>query len=68
MTTTEPEAASAFPERSGDVVMDDDYGVIQVVMMPGIQAPFRAWLASRGLHLFPIPVEGDLPTYGIGVG
>lgn len=66
--TTEPEAASAFPERTGNVAMDDGYGEIQVVMTPGIQAPFREWLSSRGLYLFPIPVGDDLPTYGIGVG
>lgn len=53
---------------AADVIMDDNYGEIQVVMTPGIQEPFREWLASRGLHLFPIPVEDDLPTYGIGIG
>jgi hypothetical protein len=41
---------------------------IQVVMTPAIQGPFREWLRSRGLHLFQIPVEDDLPTYGIGIG
>ena len=45
--------------------MDDNYGVIQVVVPPPIQAPLREWLASRGLHLYPIPVEDDLPTYGV---
>jgi hypothetical protein len=42
---------------------------IQVVMTAGIQPAFKAWLASRGLYLFPIPVEDDdLPTFGIGIG
>lgn len=45
----------------------NDYGEIQVVMTPGIQGHFREWLAARGLYLFPIPVEDDLPTYGIGI-
>ena len=40
--------------------------VIQVVMPPAIQGPFREWLRSRGLSLYPIPVEDDLPTFGIG--
>lgn len=62
MPAQSPEGAAS------DVVMDDSYGEIQVVMMTAIQGPFREWLASRGLYLFPIPVEDDLPTYGIGVG
>lgn len=41
--------------------------VIQVIMTAGIQEAFKAWLVSRGLYLFPIPVEDDLPTFGIGV-
>ena len=45
----------------------DDHGIIQVVMSPAIQAPFREWLRSRGLDLFPIPVEDDLPTFSIGI-
>jgi hypothetical protein len=28
---------------------------------------FVAWMASTGLETFPIPVDDDLPTYGIGV-
>jgi hypothetical protein len=55
-------------ESQPDVIMDDNYGMIQVVMPPGIQGAFRDWLASRGLYLFQLPVEDDLPTYGIGVG
>jgi hypothetical protein len=51
-------------EVSG-VVMDDDYGMEQVVVPPALQGPLREWLASRGLELFAIPVEDDLPTYGI---
>jgi hypothetical protein len=58
---------STVPDEP-DIVMGDDYGAIQVVMPPAIQEPFREWLASRGLNLFPIPVEDDLPTYGIGIG
>ena len=38
---------------------------IQVVVPTEIQDSLRQWLASRGLVLFPIPVEDDLPTYGI---
>jgi hypothetical protein len=42
--------------------------LIQVVMIPEIQGPFREWLTSRGLYLYPIPVEGDnLPVFGIGI-
>lgn len=43
--------------------------IIQVVMPEAIQGPFNRWLAARGLHLFPMPieVEDDLPTYGIGI-
>ena len=47
--------------------MDDDYGVIQVVVPPAVQVALREWLASRGLNLYKIPVEDDLPTYGIGM-
>lgn len=46
--------------------MDDTGGMIQVVVPPHLQLQFRQWLESRGLNLFPIPVEDDLPTYGIG--
>jgi len=42
---------------------------IQVVMTPGIQKAFRAWLGIRGLYLFPIPTEDErLPAFGIGIG
>ena len=54
--------------ESATVIMDDDYGMIQVVVTPAVQEPLREWLASRGLYLYQIPVEDDLPTYGIGVG
>jgi len=40
-----------------------DPGVIQVMRTPEVEGPFREWLASRGLRLFPIPVEDDLPTF-----
>lgn len=40
---------------------------IQVVVPAPLQGPLREWLASRGLYLFPIPVEDDLPTFGIGI-
>jgi hypothetical protein len=48
------------------MVMDDSYGVTQVIVPPSIQEPLREWLASRGLNLYQIPVEDDLPTYGVG--
>lgn len=41
--------------------------VIQVVIIGALQGPFSEWLASRGLYLFRIPVEDDLPTFGIDV-
>ncbi len=37
----------------------------QVVMPGDMKQPLINWLAARGLGLFPIPVEDDLPTYGI---
>lgn len=46
------------------VTLHDD---IQVVVPGPLQSALRAWLESRGLYLFPIPVEDDLPTFGIGV-
>ena len=52
---------------SAEVVMDDNYGMIQVVVPPAVQAALREWLASKGLILFRIPGEGDLPTYGVAV-
>jgi hypothetical protein len=48
-----------------DVIMDDNYGMEQVVVPPDMQGPLREWLASCGLRLFRIPVEDDLPTFGI---
>ena len=59
------------PATTGRVILrrEQEDGVIQVVMTSGIQETFRQWLASRGRHLFPIPVsDDDLPTYGIGIG
>jgi hypothetical protein len=47
--------------------VSDETDVIQVVMTPATQGPFREWLASRGLFLYSIPVVDDLPTYGVGV-
>ncbi len=46
---------------------DDSSGLIQVVVPPVVQEPLREWLASRGLTLFRIPVEDELPVYGIGL-
>jgi hypothetical protein len=43
-----------------------DQDMIQVIVPPSIQQALREWLSSRGLNLYPIPVEDDLPTYGIG--
>ena len=55
---------------SAEVVMDDNYGMIQVVVPPAVQAALREWLASKGPILFRIPAEAkgdDLPTYGVAV-
>ena len=41
--------------------------VIQIVVSAAYRQQLEEWLVSRGLCLFPIPVEGDLPTYGISV-
>ncbi len=41
--------------------------VIQVVITEAMQGPLSEWLASRGQYLYPIPVEDDLPTFGIGM-
>lgn len=41
--------------------------VIQVVVTEAMRGPFSERLASRGLYPYPIPVENDLPTFGIGV-
>ena len=38
---------------------------IQVVVPSVLQGPLREWLRSRDLYLFPIPVEHDIPTFGI---
>jgi hypothetical protein len=75
MSNQEPIRMGIF-ERSTDPVArhsvgdDTDHGEIQVVVLRGLQEPLKEWLASRGLYLFPIPpvVEGDLPTYGVGIG
>lgn len=45
----------------------DEPGCFQVVMSDVMRADFEYWLRVRGLHLFPIPVTDDLPTYGIGI-
>ena len=47
--------------------MDDNYGMLKVVVQPAVQAALREWIASKGLILFRIPGEGDLPTYGMGL-
>jgi hypothetical protein len=39
---------------------------IQVVFLPALIPALEAWLHSRGLYLFKMPIEDDLPTYGIG--
>ncbi len=36
-----------------------------VVAHPELLDALKVWLATRGLVLFPIPVDDDLPTYGI---
>jgi hypothetical protein len=54
-------------DLDGGTVIDDDYGMIQIIVPPPMQEPLRQWLASRGLGLFQIPVEDDLPTYGVGL-
>lgn len=45
-----------------------DPSMVQVVM----HAMMLPWLArgldAHGLHLYEMPVEGDLPTYGVGIG
>lgn len=41
----------------------------QVVIIEGLKEPFEQWLASRNLHLFPIPArDDDLPVFGVGLG
>lgn len=44
---------------------DADHGMVQVVMSAEMLARVEAWLKSSGLHLYPIPVKDDLPTYGV---
>jgi hypothetical protein len=60
-------AASARAQERRAAAMSAGDEVIQVVVPPALQAPLREWLASRGLYLFRIPVEDDLPTFGIGL-
>jgi hypothetical protein len=43
------------------------YPVIQVIVLSSLQGPLREWLSSRSLYLYQIPVQNDLPTYGIGL-
>lgn len=47
----------------------NEHDCIEVVFaFPALIAAFEQWLASRGLYLFPIPVDPDnLPAYGVGV-
>jgi hypothetical protein len=42
-------------------------GVFQVVMHDVMRERFEQWLAARRMYLYPIPVEDDLPTFGIGI-
>jgi hypothetical protein len=41
-------------------------GVFQVVMSDVMKPGFRAWLEARDLIMYVIPVDDDLPTFGIG--
>jgi hypothetical protein len=43
--------------------MSDEF---QVVMVGSMREPLTEWLRGRGMYLYPIPVEDDLPTFGIG--
>lgn len=45
--------------------MADTTETVQVVMSPPLVEAFDRWLADRGLARFPMPVEDDLPTFGV---
>lgn len=60
--------AMSQPWKPASVPLDHNYGMVQVVLSPGLQTALRKWLASNGLGLFPIPYLDDLPTYGVGEG
>jgi len=45
-----------------------DPGVIQVMMTPEVEGPFREWLALARAAAVPDPVEDDLPTFGVAPG
>jgi hypothetical protein len=59
----EAQAGAAVPDRLRE---DEPVPEIQVFVPVAAQQPLREWLASQGWELFPIPVEDDLPTFGIG--
>jgi hypothetical protein len=42
-----------------------DHGVVQVVMHDFMLEPFRAWLQSKRLDVFEMPLDDGIPTYGI---
>lgn len=46
---------------------DNEPGVIQVIVPLSLRGWLERELESHGCYLFPIPVEGDLPTYGVGL-
>lgn len=58
-----------MPDPSPEIGIESP-DCIQVVMAPGEQRAYRAWLAQRDLYLYPIPglSPDDLPTYAIGIG
>lgn len=39
----------------------------QVIFLDTLREDLEAWLSARSFYLFPIPIEDDLPTYGIGI-
>jgi hypothetical protein len=41
------------------------YGIIQVLVPGPVRNALEAWLETRGMELYPIPCEEDLPTFGI---
>ena len=54
--------APALPRTLPPVAPDD---VVQIVATPPFRRLLNRWLDKQGLVLFRIPVEDDLPTYGI---
>ena len=41
-------------------------GVFQVVFLDVLRPELERWCAQRGLRMFHIPVEDDIPTFGVG--